>query len=125
MIGNLNDTKLEGFVTKKPELRKTQTGKSVTSICLAVDRDSPSKDAQKVTDFFYIDVWGKQAEVCCKYLDKGSRVIVEAELRTNNWLDDMGVMHYGIKIVAKNVRFGSPKKAGPAEAADQPEELPY
>lgn len=54
----LNKAILNGRLTKAPELKQTQNGKSVCSFTIAVDRN---RDREK-TDFVPIVAWGKTAE---------------------------------------------------------------
>ena len=63
----INNVVIMGRLTKEPEERKTSTGKTVCSFCVAVD---DSFDKQK-THFLDIIAWNKTAEFICKYFNKG------------------------------------------------------
>ena len=47
----MNQCMFRGRLTAKPELKTTQSGKSVTSFSLAVKRDIPNADGTTTTDF--------------------------------------------------------------------------
>ncbi len=89
-----NKVLLMGFVATDPELRYTQDGQPVANYRLAVDR----KNKNKETDFFNCCAWGKGGEFAQKFLKKGSKVLVEGELRTEEWTDKQGVKRTGYKV---------------------------
>lgn len=74
----MNVVILTGRLTAEPELRYTQQNVPCTSFNLAVDRASKGDDA----DFPTIVAWRETAEFACKYLYKGSRIVVRGEIRT-------------------------------------------
>ena len=75
----LNRVILIGRLTRQPELRVTPSGVQVSSFTLAVDR-RPTQSGQRDTDFIDIVVFGRLAEITCKYMDKGRQVAVEGRL---------------------------------------------
>ena len=90
---DLNDVKIMGYCTKDPVLRSTQSGKSVVTFTLAVnkyfgvdDQGVPKKDAT----FVRVTAWERQAEIICDIVRKGTRLLVCGELRQNNFQDDQG-----------------------------------
>jgi single-strand DNA-binding protein len=50
-------------------------------------------------------VWGKLAENCGEYLEKGRQVFVEGRLQTREWTNKEGVKQYTTEVVAQNVVF--------------------
>ena len=70
-----------------PELRYTPSGTAVADLRLAVNRNYTTQGGEKreETCFLTVVVWGKQAERCGEYLDKGSPVFVEGRLQTRDW----------------------------------------
>lgn len=95
-----NKAFLSGNLTKAPELRETPNGKSVATFSLAVKRDYSEE-----TDFFNIVVWGKQAENCAKYLDKGSKVLVVGQLQNRSYEAKDGSKRTVTEINASEVEF--------------------
>ena len=65
----LNRVVLIGRLTRQPELRITPNSTSVTTVTLAVDR-RVNQAGQKEADFIDVVLFGKLAEVTCKYLDR-------------------------------------------------------
>lgn len=99
----MNNVVLIGRLTKDPELRFIpNSGKAVARFSIAVNRDFSK---EKEADFFNIVVWGKPAESCANYLQKGRLVAINGNLKNNNYEDKNGTKHYTIEIVANKVEF--------------------
>jgi single-strand DNA-binding protein len=101
-----NKVILMGRLTANPELKATQSGVSVTSFNIAVDRkvkDSPC-------DFITIVAWRQTAEFICKYFKKGSAILVCGELQTRSWTDNNGSKRTATEVVANEVTFCESKK---------------
>jgi single-strand DNA-binding protein len=98
----MNNVNLIGRLTKNPELKQVGDGKVVARLSLAVD-DFRSKGER--TDFFQIDVWGKQAENCGEYLSKGRLVGVNGRMRSDQYTDASGIKRYPVTVTADNVQF--------------------
>ena len=106
---------LIGRLTKDPELRYlANTGNAVARFSIAVNRPFAKKDAEVTADFFNVVVWGKRAETCTNYLQKGLQIAIQGRLQNNNYTDKNGVKQYSIEIIADNVEFidWGDKKAG-------------
>ena len=84
---SLNRIVLMGRLTRDPELRRTQSGTSVTSFSLAVDRDFKGQNGEKETDFIDIVAWRGTAEFVCNYFTKGRMAVVEGRLQIRDWTD--------------------------------------
>lgn len=106
----LNSCVLMGRLTADPELRKTQSGLSVTSFTLAVERDFKDNNGNKITDFIPCVAWRQTAEFVCKYFAKGQMAIVEGSLQTRDWQDNNGNKRRAFEILANTVYFGGSKK---------------
>ena len=72
----LNRITMTGRLVADPELRRTQSGVSVTSFRIANDRDY-GKGEEKETDFFDVVAWRSTAEFICKYFTKGRMISVD------------------------------------------------
>jgi len=105
---SLNKIILMGRLTRDPELRTTQSGVSVTSFTIAVDRDF-KEGGEKQTDFINIVAWRNTAEFVGKYLAKGRMAIVEGRLQMRQWEKD-GSKRVSAEVVADNVYFGDSKR---------------
>jgi len=102
-----------GRLVRDPELRTTQSGISVTSFTLAVDRDFKNRDSgEKSTDFIDVVAWRQTAEFVCKYFAKGRMAIAEGRLQIREWKDRDGNNRRSAEVVADNVYFGDSKRDG-------------
>ena len=104
----LNEIILQGRLTDHPELKTTNTGKSVTSFSLAVERDF-STDGDKVTDFINIVTWNKTAEFVAKHFTKGKQMIVKGSLQTRKYQTQNGENRTVTEVVADKVYFAGDK----------------
>ena len=122
-----NKVILIGNLTKDPELRYTPQGTPVTSFRLAVNyryKQSASGGDDMKQETLFIDnvIFGKQAESCSKYLNKGSSVLVEGRLQERRWESD-GQQKSKFEIVAQSVKFLS-RKTGPGELVTEGDTVP-
>ena len=108
----LNHIVLMGRLTRDPELRQTQSGVSVASFTLAVDRDFQSRDGgEKQTDFIDVVAWRNTAEFVSKWFTKGQMAVVSGRLQIRDWTDREGGKRRSAEVVADNVYFGDSKKS--------------
>lgn len=113
----LNHIVIMGRMTRDPELRRTQSGKAVTSFTLACDRDFKADDGP-TADFVDVVTWGATAEFVDKYFAKGRMAVVSGRLQIRGWTDKEGDRHRATEIVADRVYFGGPKPDRRGEADD-------
>src|SRR5208282_4451774 len=96
---------LIGNLTRDPEVRYTPGGTPVTTIRLAVSsKFKQGDDTKEETLFIDTVVFGKQAESCGKFLNKGNPVLVEGRLRERKW-ESEGVQKSKFEVIARDVRF--------------------
>ena len=108
----MNKVILIGNLTRDPELRVTTSGRSVCSFSIAVNRNYTTQTGERLTDFFNIVVWGKQAENCGKYLAKGRKVAVSGELQNRSFEGKDGVKRTVTEINAIDVEVLTPREQG-------------
>lgn len=101
----LNKVILIGRLTRDPEVRYTQSGKAVTTFDIAVDRPIANAQGQRETDFIPIVTWGKLAETCGNYLNKGRLVAVDGRLQIRSYETQDGQKRRVAEVVADGVRF--------------------
>lgn len=111
-----NHVTLVGRLVADPELRRTGTGKAVTSFRLAVDR--PIKDKQ--TDFLDIVAWDKLAEFAANNFAKGQEMLVDGELQSRNWTDKEDRKRTSIEVKANVLRFVGSRAEQQQEQQEQP-----
>ncbi len=103
---------LIGKLTRDPEVRYTPQGTSVCNFGIAVNRKYKQGDELKEeVTFINVVVFGKQADTCGQYLNKGSSVLVEGRLQERRWETEEGQQRSKYEVVAQTVRFLS-RKAG-------------
>lgn len=86
----LNRVILMGRLTADPELRQTQSGLSVLSFSIAVERDFANKGEEKQVDFINLVAWRQTAEFISKYFSKGKMIAVDGRLQVRNYTDSNG-----------------------------------
>lgn len=106
----MNQVILIGRLTKKAELRYTQSNIAVGTTTIAVNRPR-QKDKEQEADFINIKVWGKQAENIHKYLNKGSLIAVDGRIQTGSYTNQEGEKRYITEVVANNVQFLESRKS--------------
>ena len=105
----MNRVVLIGRLTKDPELRYTPSNTAVATFTIAVNRPK-RQDREQEADFVNIIVWGKQAENCNKYIEKGSKVAIEGRIQTRSYDGADGKKKYVTEVVGENVQFLDTKK---------------
>ena len=109
----LNHIVIMGRLTRDPELRTTQSGVSVTSFTVAVDRDFGGRDGgERQTDFVDCVAWRQTGEFVSKYFHKGSMIVVSGRLQSRKWQDRDGNNRTSWEINADNVYFGESRRDG-------------
>ena len=114
----MNRVEFIGNLSKAPDVKQTTSGKNVCTFTLAVNRRYKGADGKTTADFFTVQAWEKLAELCARYLDKGSKVFVSGELRNRSYDAKDGSKRTVTEIIANEVEFLSPK----AESATPPVE---
>src|SRR5688500_7456925 len=118
MSASLNRVTLIGNLGADPELKSAGS----TSVCnLSIATSYKPKDKEEITEWHRVTVFGKTAENCAKYLQKGRSVYVDGRLQTRSYEKD-GIKRYSTDIVATDVKFlGGPKgeaRGNPDAGAD-------
>ncbi len=96
---------LIGNLTKDPDVRYTPSGMPVTTLSIAVNsRYKQGEETREEVLFIDAVVFGRQAESCGQYLNKGNPVLVEGRLRERRW-EYEGQRKSKFEVLANNVRF--------------------
>ena len=112
----LNLIVIMGRLTRDPEIRRTASGTAVANFSVAVDRDFPSQDGSRETDFIDCVAWKHTADFVGKYFSKGKQIVVKGRLQIRSWTDKDGNKRRTAEIVADSVYFAGAKTESPAEA---------
>lgn len=113
----MNRVALIGRLTKDPELRKTQSGTSVCSFNLAVNRKI-QQQGQPDADFINCVAWNKTADLMAQYLHKGSLIGVEGRIQTRSYDNQQGQRVYVTEIFTESIQFLESKNS--TSGNDQP-----
>jgi single-strand DNA-binding protein len=81
------------------------------------DYNGPGKEQIATTVFFV--AFSGIGEAIAKNCRKGDQLIIEAQMRSSNWVDNQDRRHYDYSYVCQGFRFGAPGKAKRAELAEQ------
>lgn len=116
----MNKIILMGRLTRDPEIRYGGANNTcVASFSLAVDRRF-KREGQADADFFRCVAFGKTGEFAEKYLKKGTKVVIDGEMRNNNYESRKhpGETVYDFQVVINSIEFAESKKAQAENAAD-------
>ncbi|MEL7646358.1 MAG: single-stranded DNA-binding protein [Anaerolineaceae bacterium] len=132
---------LVGRLGRDPEMRFTPTGQAVTSFSVATDRQYTDQSGKPVkeTVWFRITAWGKLAETCNSYLQKGKLVLIEGRLTVDPksggprvWTGQDGQPRASYEVTAQTVKFLSQRSEGAGEGGAEEdldiapsEEIPF
>lgn len=106
-LPSLNKVLIIGNLTKDPELRYTQAGVSVVNFKIASSKRYKDSLGTLREDVCHIGVvaWQKLAESCKDYLQKGSTVLIEGELRSRIKETSDGAKRNFVEIKAFHIQF--------------------
>ncbi len=128
MVKGVNRIVLMGNLTADPELRYTPQGTATANFRLAVNRAyrDAAGELKEDAQFFNIVSWGKTAELCTQYLNKGRGVLVEGRLNIRDY-EREGERKWITEIVASRVVFLGPSEGGPAAgtAEEGADDVPF
>lgn len=117
---SVNKAMIIGRLGNNPEVKTISTGNTVANFSIATS-ENWLKDGEKQerTEWHRIVVWGKMADICGKYLSKGSSVYVEGRIQTRSWEDKDGQKRYTTEINAQRVQFLDTKKSQNTTTSDE------
>ena len=106
----MNSVNLVGRLTRDPEVRYTDGGKSVAKFTVAVDRRFKQEGGQ-AADFISCVAFGKTAEFVEKYFKQGNKIGVEGRIQTGSYTNKDGVKVYSTDVAVENVEFVESKSS--------------
>jgi single-strand DNA-binding protein len=134
----VNKVILVGNLGADPETRYSSTGTAVTNFRIATSENWTNKEGGKETrtEWHRIVAFGKLAEICAEYLNKGKQVYVEGRLQSRSWEDKEGNKRWTTEVVANNVvmlgQLGDQSKGTgggpdeePPEPTQQEDDIPF
>lgn len=108
----INRVILMGRLVADPELKTTNTGISVTSFRIAVDRSYVKQGEQRQADFFDIVAWRNSAEFICRHFGKGSLIAIDGQLQSRQYQTKDGQNRTAIEVVVDSVSFTGERRDG-------------
>jgi single-strand DNA-binding protein len=113
-MASFNKAILMGNLTRDPEVRYLPSGTAVASFAIAVNRKfKQGEETKEEVSYIDIVVFGKPAENCGQYLNKGDSVLVDGRIQQRRWETEDGQKRSKIEVVAQTVTF-MPKRSGQA-----------
>ncbi|MDY0131214.1 MAG: single-stranded DNA-binding protein [Desulforegulaceae bacterium] len=121
-MSGVNKAILLGNLGQDPEMRYTQDGNPVCNFSIATNeawKDRNTGEKREKTEWHRIVVFRGLAEVCARYLKKGSKVYIEGKIQTRTY-EKNGATHYITEIVGNELRMldSAPRREG--EVSSQP-----
>ncbi len=111
---DLNKVFLIGNLTRDPEVRYTPKGTAVGDLAMAINSSYKAQDGSTKEEVCYVDVvaWGRQAETCKEFLQKGAPIFVEGRMQFDSWETKEGEKRSRLRVRAERVQFlGRPRGA--------------
>ena len=105
----LNVVALMGRLVADPELKTTQSGNSVCTFRVAVDRGYVPHGEERQADFITVTAWRKTAEFVSKYFQKGSMISVQGRLETRQYQDKNGNNRTATEVLVSQGHFTGEK----------------
>ncbi|MBB91232.1 MAG: single-stranded DNA-binding protein [Magnetovibrio sp.] len=103
MAGSVNKVILVGNLGRDPEVRFSQSGQKIVNMSIATSetwKDKQSGERKEKTEWHRVVVFDERlADVCERYLKKGSKVYLEGTLQTRKWTGNDGVEKYTTEVV--------------------------
>ena len=103
-----NSVIIVGRLGQDPEIKYFETGKVKATFSVAVDRNFSKEN--RITDWFNIEVWDRQAEFVGEWVKKGTLVSVMGQISVNRYTDQAGNPREWPQIRASDVRFVGGKR---------------
>ncbi len=120
-MSSLNKAQLIGRLGQDPEVRYTQSNTAVATLSIATSeryKDS-NGEQQERTEWHRVVAWGRLAEICQQYLNKGSLVYIEGPIQTRSWEDNQGQKRYTTEIKALQMTMLDSKGSGNSGGGNQ------
>lgn len=106
-----------GRVGKDPEVRYTTSGQAVANFSVAVTEKIKDREH---TIWYYVQAWGKLAELCGEFVHKGDLILVDGRMNVREWEDRDGNKRTSWELVAGTIQFG-PRSSGSRPTGDVPD----
>lgn len=122
---SLNKVLIIGNLGSDPDVRYLPSGKPAASFRIATNRQYKTEgEVRKEVEWFSVVAFGRLAEICSEYLRKGKPVFIEGRMKTRNWTDANGAVHYKTEVIAEGMRMigGRTNESNPDSHREVPPE---
>ena len=106
----MNQTFIIGRLVDNPKLEKTDNGKKVMNMTVAVPRSYKNAEGVYDTDFIDCVLWNNVAENTSEFCKKGDMVGVKGKIQTDLYEKD-GQKHKSTRLVAESITFLQTKRS--------------
>ena len=120
----INKVILVGRLGRDPDIKFTSDGKAIANLAVATNESWTDKTSgQKVekTEWHKVVVFGQLADICQRYLHKGSKVYLEGKLQTRKWDNNEGVTQYTTEVVLSGFNSNMMMLDGKGESVEPTE----
>jgi single-strand DNA-binding protein len=125
-MASFNKITIVGYLGRDPEIRYTPDGQAICHFSIATTekrKDPRTGEAQDITTWFRVTLWGNKAELANQYLSKGKQVYVEGRLRQNEYTDRDGARRTSLEVSGTDMQFigikGDESSAGSSSQSTQ------
>lgn len=103
----VNKVILVGNLGQDPEIRYTASQMPICNMRVATAERRKGQDGEwaEHTEWHTVVAFGKQAENCGKFLQKGRQVYIEGRIQTRKWQDKEGNNRYSTEVIANTIEF--------------------
>lgn len=117
----INKAILLGHVGADPEVRYTQDNVPVATFNIATTEVWKDKagEKQERTDWHRIVAWNALADLCSKYIRKGSKLYIEGSIHTRDYEDKDGIRRYVTEVKAYTIKLLDKKEGTRPPAPDE------
>lgn len=107
MAKGVNKVILLGNLGKDPKIHSTDTNKVIATLSLATSDSYKDKAGEWVeqTQWHYITLFNRLAEIARDYLKKGAKIYIEGRLKTQKWTDKEGNEQTTLAIIANELQM--------------------
>ena len=120
---SLNKILIIGNLGSDPNVRYLPSGKPAASFSVATNRRYKIEGQLKEeVEWFSVVAFGRLAEICSEFLRKGKPVFIEGRMKTRNWTDGNGAVHYRTEVIAEGMRMIGGRQGQSSNRNDQPSE---
>ena len=103
-MSSVNKVILIGNLGNDPDIRTFSSGDKVANLSVATSekwKDKNSGEKKEKTEWHRVSVFGALADICEKYLHKGSKVYIEGKLETRKWQDASDADKYSTEVIVR------------------------